>query len=216
MCIRDSSSLVYFGHILELLLHSVLEQEADAKVAPARPLLPAVTRLIDHFDTALSVVAQCARKTEMSRWKCLFGAVGAADVLIGHALSRGELETAVQLLLVVHELQPGVAADTTARVLYALDRHASWDLFQQVLSFVQATGDDEQRAADVIKRAAALAMRHKGPGDADSPLVVLGSALGPDLDTYSQKQGGAGVHSPVPVSPSPQTCLLYTSPSPRD
>lgn len=199
------SSLVYFGHILELLLHSVLEQEADAKVAPARPLLPAVTRLIDHFDTALSVVAQCARKTEMSRWKCLFGAVGAADVLIGHALSRGELETAVQLLLVVHELQPGVAADTTARVLYALDRHASWDLFQQVLSFVQATGDDEQRAADVIKRAAALAMRHKGPGDADSPLVVLGSALGPDLDTYSQKQGGAGVHSPVPVSPSPQT-----------
>ena len=57
----------------------------------------------------------------------------------------------------------------------------------------------------MIKRAAALAMRHKGPGDADSPLVVLGSALGPDLDTYSQKQGGAGVHSPVPVSPSPQT-----------
>ena len=171
--------LVFFGHILELLLHSVLETEADAHEKPKKPLLPSIARLIDHFDNALSVVAQCARKTEVTRWAYLFSTVGAADVLIARALGRNELDTAVQLLLVVHELQPPeVALDVTARVLAALDYNARWDLFRQVLLFLQATDNDGLRVKDVVRRAAAHAYANcEQHMDQDSPLLDLARSL---------------------------------------
>lgn len=88
------ADLVYFAHALEILLHSVLEDEADALLAsrPATPVggspvreaiaksdavLPHVVSFLDHFDEALQVVVGCARKTEIARWEYLFAAVGA-------------------------------------------------------------------------------------------------------------------------------------------
>lgn len=78
--------LVYFAHALEILLHAVLEDEADAR--PSRPstpvppideeqaVLPRVVEFLDHFDEALQVVVGCARKTEVARWSFLFDVVG--------------------------------------------------------------------------------------------------------------------------------------------
>lgn len=92
--------LVFFAHALEILLHTVLEDEADAKLsssrpatppvlagpstrprsisipADAQPILPRVVEFLDHFDEALQVVVGCARKTEMARWEHLFEVVG--------------------------------------------------------------------------------------------------------------------------------------------
>lgn len=87
--------LVYFAHALEILLHSVLEDEADALPSssssspvpgssyptsqppiPDNAVLPRVVEFLDHFSEALQVVVNCARKTEITRWAYLFQFVG--------------------------------------------------------------------------------------------------------------------------------------------
>lgn len=92
--------LVYFAHALEILLHAVLEEEADALHAlersrpttpgeisiitsttesnsvPAPHVLPTVVEFLDHFPECLQVVVGCARKTEFARWNYLFDIVG--------------------------------------------------------------------------------------------------------------------------------------------
>lgn len=87
-------NLVYFAHAMEILLHSVLEDEVDAhnearRVLPTSPddvespdedridgILSTVIEFLDHFPEALDVVVGCARKTEVERWKYLFDIVG--------------------------------------------------------------------------------------------------------------------------------------------
>jgi hypothetical protein len=85
--------LVYFAHALEILLHAVLEDEADALPSssssnfglaiqagpppvPEKAVLPVVVDFLDHFEEALQVVVNCARKTEITRWAYLFQFVG--------------------------------------------------------------------------------------------------------------------------------------------
>lgn len=76
---------MYFSHALEILLHTVVESEADDEVSSenisSAGVLPKAIEFLDHFDAALDVVVGCARKTEMTRWKFLFGIVGNPKVL---------------------------------------------------------------------------------------------------------------------------------------
>ncbi len=78
-------SLVYFAHALEILLHTVVESEAnldaDVDCSDDATILPMVVEFLDHFDEALDVVVRCARKTEMIRWRRLFNVVGNPKVL---------------------------------------------------------------------------------------------------------------------------------------
>lgn len=71
-------NLVFFSHALEILLHTVIESEADSSLnsLPEEDLLPVTIDFLDHFDAALEVVVGCARKTEMARWRRLFDVVG--------------------------------------------------------------------------------------------------------------------------------------------
>lgn len=88
--------LVYFAHALEILLHAVLEDEADSlpnsslhlpplqtalsistgPKVPKNAVLPVVVDFLDQFSEALQVVVNCARKTEITRWAYLFQFVG--------------------------------------------------------------------------------------------------------------------------------------------
>lgn len=71
--------MTFFAHALEILLHTIVEAEADLENIQANPtsgVLPAVVEFLDHFDAALDVVVGCARKTEMTRWRRLFDIVG--------------------------------------------------------------------------------------------------------------------------------------------
>jgi RAB6A-GEF complex partner protein 1 len=79
-------SLVFFSHSLEVLLHTVLEGEDDAREHES--VLPAVIEFLDHFDVSLEVVVGCARKTEMTRWKRLFDAVGSPRTLFEVCIRR--------------------------------------------------------------------------------------------------------------------------------
>jgi len=71
--------LTFFAHALEILLHTIVEAEADLESIERNPtsgVLPTVIEFLDHFDAALDVVVGCARKTEMTRWRRLFDIVG--------------------------------------------------------------------------------------------------------------------------------------------
>jgi len=74
--------LVFFAHALEILLHTVVESETpnDSSGNSGRSegdmILLTTIEFLDHFDVSLDVVVGCARKTEMTRWRRLFDAVG--------------------------------------------------------------------------------------------------------------------------------------------
>ena len=95
------SSLVYFGHSLEILLHSVLEDEVDSGL----DILPLVIEFLDHFPESLDVVVGCARKTEVERWQMLFEVVGEPRGLFEQCLEEGRLSTAAGYLLVLQNLE---------------------------------------------------------------------------------------------------------------
>jgi RAB6A-GEF complex partner protein 1 len=77
-------NLVFFAHALEILLHTVVESEADLESESGADdsetrhggVLPTVVKFLHHFDAALDVVVGCARKTELTRWRRLFDIVG--------------------------------------------------------------------------------------------------------------------------------------------
>ena len=79
--------LVYFAHALEILLHTVVEEDAQMSddggtgTSKANGLLSTSIEFLDHFDDALDVVVGCARKIEMTRWPRLFDIVGNPKIL---------------------------------------------------------------------------------------------------------------------------------------
>lgn len=95
--------LTFFAHALEILLHTVVEAEADLENIEENPtsgVLPIVVQFLDHFDAALDVVVGCARKTEMTRWRRLFDIVGNPKVLFEvRCLHFGLLNLGVVLIL---------------------------------------------------------------------------------------------------------------------
>ncbi len=95
------ASIVYFAHALEILLHSVLEDEMDTGLGT----LPGVIEFLDYFPESLDVVVGCARKTEVERWSLLFDVVGRPRDLFEKCLESGRLRTAASYLLVLHNLE---------------------------------------------------------------------------------------------------------------
>ena len=93
--------LVYFAHSLEILLHSVLEDDTSKE----SDLLETAVEFLDYFPESLDVVVSCARKTELERWGMLFDAVGKPRDLFEKCLEKGALKTAASYLLVLHNLE---------------------------------------------------------------------------------------------------------------
>lgn len=94
-------SIVYFAHSLEILLHSVLEDEMDTGLDK----LPSVIEFLDYFPESLDVVVGCARKTEVERWNLLFDIVGKPRDSFERCLDSGRLRTAASYLLILHNLE---------------------------------------------------------------------------------------------------------------
>lgn len=77
--------LVFFAHALEILLHSVVEEDAstshseaesDGDASDDESVLSRTIEFLDYFDVSLDVVVGCARKIEVTRWPRLFDVVG--------------------------------------------------------------------------------------------------------------------------------------------
>jgi len=139
-------SLIYFAHALEILLHLVVESDADVLSSGSRNeqpglILPTVVEFLDHFGVCLEVVVNCARKTELSRWKFLFDVVGSPKPLFEKCLSENRLKTAASYLLVLHNLEQlddnSEAIRLLNKALYAEDTQ----LCREVLRFLHSIDD---------------------------------------------------------------------------
>ncbi|CAG8494402.1 685_t:CDS:10 [Rhizophagus irregularis] len=111
--------LVYFGHAVEMLLHHVLEDEAEHAIGTAQgAVLPKVVKFLNNFPHSLDAIVGCARKTEVALWDYLFSIVGSPKDLFERCMSTGLLKTATSYLLVLHTLEPSAdSSKDTIRLL---------------------------------------------------------------------------------------------------
>lgn len=273
VCANSYRQLVYFAHALEVLLHGVLEDEADAAgqgvlqhqcgddktVAddgiPASgssgsiiehslssslsasfsiasqvnasaahhptdmianigvsatvsqpqgktsgPLLPVVIDFLDYFDEALSVIVNCARKTEVVRWGYLFSHLGAGVTprgLFETCLERGDFRTAGSYLLVLHTMYAEGRDDErsfdghsdskeelTARLLrmvlqaekFGLRGHtpdnSNWSLCRDLLRYTRSMDESGCALRRVVELASLLEDEEVGNGEESSSAQV--------------------------------------------
>ncbi|KAJ1969339.1 WD40 repeat protein [Dispira parvispora] len=139
---------VYFPHILELLVHITVEQEADS-LNPDDPnaLLPDVIRLVNVYEACrLDVVAHCARKSEVSLWRYLFHAVGGPQHFFNECLSQGKLRIAAESLIIMQTLLPlETGTECVLRLLKAAVQVQDRELCVEVVKFLStiSTSDPE-------------------------------------------------------------------------
>ncbi|KAI9595728.1 RIC1-domain-containing protein [Syncephalis fuscata] len=95
----------YFGHVLEMLLHRVLEDEVEGYLnEQGEPLMPLVINFLKRFSNYLEVLVKCARKVEVSLWRHLFDVAGPPRDLFNECLATNQLRTATAYLLVLQTL----------------------------------------------------------------------------------------------------------------
>eukprot|EP01136_Pigoraptor_vietnamica_P006555 Opistho-1_new@39620 len=142
---RSCMSLPYFGHALELILHEVLEAEAETMVGfRADALLPRVVDFLGQFPQFLEVIVHCARKTEVALWDYLFSIVGEPATLFDECLATKRFKTAASYLLILQALEPtSVSEQYAARLLETAMDNDEWELSRDLVRFLGAIADDE-------------------------------------------------------------------------
>lgn len=135
-----------------MLLHRVLDEEADTSPKPEDAVLPRVLSLLSSFKEYLDVVLQCTRKTEVRQWKTLFAYLPPAQELFEESLQRGSLKTAGGYLIVLHTLDElDAATEQAVRLLTRAMREGDWDLCKELARFLAALDDTGEVLQEVMK-----------------------------------------------------------------
>ncbi|KAM7542855.1 hypothetical protein Aperf_G00000002223 [Anoplocephala perfoliata] len=155
--------LPYFQHILELLLHKVLEEEATSKFPIPDPLLPQVTAFIEQFPHFLDVVVQCTRKTEVTWWRHLFYALGRRPKdVFEHALSLEQLDTAASCLVILQNSESQATCKQCALLLLETAiKESQWHHVRDLMRFLKATTLSDKSTDDMLNEVDAFVERVK-------------------------------------------------------
>lgn len=143
-------SLPYFSHALEILLHTVLDDEVDKPPDPEHALLPAVLSFLSSFPDYLDILVQCTRKTEVRSWRTLFSHLPPPQELFEASLEKGMLKTAGGYLLVLHTFEEmETSSESCVRLLQRAKEAGDWDLCKELARFLMALDEsgDTLRAA---------------------------------------------------------------------
>lgn len=141
---NSCSSLPYFPHSLELLLHGVLEEEASPSQAIPDPLLPRVIQFIREFPVFLEIVVHCARKTELALWPHLFQIVGNPKDLFQECIDSDKLSIAASYIIVLHNLeQKSISKQYATTLLNKATEKGEHSLVQDLVRFLNAIEPSE-------------------------------------------------------------------------
>lgn len=160
--------LSYFAHALEVLLHNVLDKEADShdeRLSTTKSLLPNVLSLLYSSlseSVYLSTIVQCIRKTEIASWPTLLAHLPPPAVLFEQALQLNDLKTATGCLIVLHSFgedqresngnEDDVEACVTRLMTLARDKD-DWELCSDLAQFLMALepmGDALRRVVEAV------------------------------------------------------------------
>ncbi|XP_058472781.1 guanine nucleotide exchange factor subunit RIC1 isoform X1 [Solea solea] len=145
MLAQSCASLPYFPHVMELMVHVVLEEEATSREPIPDPLLPTVAKFITEFPLFLRTIVHCARKTEYALWNYLFAAVGNPKDLFEECLMAQDLDTAASYLIILQNMEVPAVSRQHATLLFntALEQ-GKWDLCRHMIRFLKAIGSGEE------------------------------------------------------------------------
>ncbi|XP_066298790.1 guanine nucleotide exchange factor subunit RIC1-like isoform X3 [Branchiostoma lanceolatum] len=193
---KSCRSLPYFSHVLELLLHQVLEEEATASEPIPDPLLPRIVDFIREFPEFLQTIVHCARKTEIALWSYLFASAGNPKDLFEQCLQSGSLETASSYLIILQNLEPAAISRQHATLLLdaSLDK-GKWELAKDLVRFLRAIGNEDPESpprTPVNPINAPMYPLPPPPQDGPFPGFAFGSQARP-VRSYSMGENLAGV-----------------------
>lgn len=151
---QQYEGLEYFAHGLEVLLHRVLDEEADTSPKPEDAVLPRVLSLLSSSKEYLDIVLQCTRKTEVRQWKTLFAYLPPAQELFEESLQRGSLKTAGGYLIILHTLDElDASLEQSVRVLSRAIREGDWELCKELARFLAAMDETGEILKEAMKMA---------------------------------------------------------------
>ena len=157
--------LSYFPHALEILLHSILDEEVDKEPSPEEALLPTVLSFLSAFPEYLGILVQCTRKTEVRSWRTLFAHLPPPQELFEESLQKGLLKTAGGYLLVLHTFEElASSSDQAVRLLRKAKQAQDWELCKELARFMMAldhSGDTLREALEKMEISSPSQARHE-------------------------------------------------------
>lgn len=136
--------LPYFLHILELLIHRILEEEANSSLDTSEHILHDVISFIQKFPEYLKIISHCTRKSEVAVWPHLFSIVGDSCKLFEKCLSLNDLETAASYLVVLQNTEKLKLCQKFANMLLKASlKSCEWNLVKEIIRFLSAIDPDD-------------------------------------------------------------------------
>uniref|UniRef100_A0A915MCQ4 Protein RIC1 homolog n=1 Tax=Meloidogyne javanica TaxID=6303 RepID=A0A915MCQ4_MELJA len=144
-------SISYFGHILELLLHDLLDEEASSSEPIPDPLLPRVVSFLREFpDEYLPTIIHCARKTELAFWNLLFFVSNHPRQLFQMCLEESRLELATSCLVILHSLTSiDESSRLACKLLEEAKRKQRWKVAQDIIRFMRNINRATEKDSDL-------------------------------------------------------------------
>ena len=160
--------LPYFSHALEVLLHTVLDDEVGKPLDSEVALLPVVISFLSSFPDYLDILVQCTRKTEVRSWRTLFRYLPPPQELFEASIEKGVLKTAGGYLLVLQTFEESEhSSEQCVRLLQKAKEAEDWELCKELARFLMALDTSGETLREAMEK---MQIEHSDTQDDDIKL----------------------------------------------